>query len=141
MSTCKRMWTDREIRSMADESAKIRIEAGLTENAKPVYCHPVLLYNGSAQNRMMCLIFNNDDTPFTNESLFEYILANESLRVMLNGIYQGVQTLYAAKASDISINLVFVNLEQPSGVGSQVMTKSAFTTTFPSADDSVHKVN
>ena len=78
MSTCKRMWTDREIRSMADESAKIRIEAGLTENAKPIYCHPIAIYdtsNADTTKRFMftCLIFNNDDKPFTKDSFYAFV--------------------------------------------------------------------
>ena len=77
MSTMKRMWTDREVRSMADESAKIRIEAGLTENAKPIYCHPVTLADnsvGSSQSsKLGCLIFNNSPTPFTLATFIDYI--------------------------------------------------------------------
>ena len=67
MSTCKRMWTDREIRSMADESAKIRIEAGQTENAKPLYWHTIRLYKGKSESYTafdaQVIIINNTADP------------------------------------------------------------------------------
>ena len=76
MSTCRRMWTDRQIRYMADQSAKTRIEAGLTENAKPIYCHPIHINNsGDSQNNchLTALIFNNDPTPFTKTTFKKWI--------------------------------------------------------------------
>ena len=73
--TMKRMWTDRQIRSMAGDTAKTLIEAGQTENAKPVYCHPIncnFQREGTTLFAFSCLIFNNDDTPFTEETFFAY---------------------------------------------------------------------
>ena len=57
----KRMHTDREIYSMADKKAKQRIEAGLTENAKPIYVHPLEI--GLADTLLLtALVMNNENT-------------------------------------------------------------------------------
>ena len=81
MSTCKRMWTEREIRSKASNEAKKLIEAGQTENAKPIYCHPIFFdfvgKEGTAfegrRYHATCLILNNSETAFTLESFVNYV--------------------------------------------------------------------
>lgn len=85
MSTCKRMWTDREIRSMAGDTAKTLIEAGQTENAKPIYLHPITINYGGLSILTM-LIFNNDDSAFTRESLVAYLKDSKTKgRYLVNG--------------------------------------------------------
>lgn len=56
--TMKRMWTDRQIRALAADTAEQIIEAGETENAKPVYCHPLEIYLANVLI-FTALIFNN----------------------------------------------------------------------------------
>lgn len=50
---------------MADESAKIRIEAGQTENAKPLYFHPITIGNAEGYPAFKCsiIVINNDKAP------------------------------------------------------------------------------
>ena len=72
MSTCKRMWTDREIYSMADKKAKERIEAGQTSNAKPIYFHPIYAYiivSSAVVLLFNCSILDNNPEKYTPTTL------------------------------------------------------------------------
>lgn len=59
------------------------IENGNVEipNAKPIYCHPIyctfkrLRENVSILMTFTCLIFNNDETPFTADTFFDWVKA------------------------------------------------------------------
>ena len=64
MSTCKRMWTDREIYSMADKKAKERIEAGQTSNAKPLYFHPVICIDNTEKVSLAMIIIDNSPSAY-----------------------------------------------------------------------------
>ena len=148
----KRMWTDRQIRSMADESAKIRIEAGQTENAKPIYCHPINLGFKDASNEfnITCLIFNNDKDAMTFADFCKYVseldLTTDSLgKVMASGYFVSGGTvfptsyIYYNTGSSLS---VIVN--SPSEISSRGISfpKATFEAMTPSLfSDGVNKIN
>ena len=50
-----------------DDNIKNIIESGEVDNAKPIYCHPILfrLVDGSNVCRSGCLILDNNPTPYT----------------------------------------------------------------------------
>lgn len=52
------------------------VESGELENAKPIYCHPIQVKytSGSRVYFFSCLIFNNDETAFTYETFYDYVL-------------------------------------------------------------------
>ena len=84
----KRMWSKNELK----EISKQLIESGLIENAKPIYCHPIVIYidDVSRTMRVTCLIFNNSATPFTLNTLktwFDNLVAstNARARIMASG--------------------------------------------------------
>ena len=51
------------------------IEGGTIDNAKPIYVHPINLNNSTTREKVGCLIFNNDPTPFTSTTFKQYIKA------------------------------------------------------------------
>lgn len=66
------------------------ISGGNVDNAKPIYCHPIQLqYNVTEQNGYItCLIFNNDSTPFTFTSWYDYVnnlITNYGAVIMCSG--------------------------------------------------------
>lgn len=74
----KRMWSLKQLRDIGSQQAKEVIESGEIDNAKPIYCHPVYASfsrDSSVFITFTCLIFNNDETPFTKESFYDYVLA------------------------------------------------------------------
>ena len=109
MSTMKRMWTDREIRSMADASAKIRIEAGQTSNAKPIYFHPIRLdIVGESAGQTFRVksgsitILNNSSSPInTFTKLKEYMRDNE-VDIVANIDFYDSDGVYAGQILGIS---------------------------------------
>ena len=152
MSTCKRMWTDREVRSMADKSAKIRIEAGLTENAKPIYCHPITIYTasnitlGGSEYSFLAtaLIFNNsNDEINTLEKLCAASISFHRLQV--NGI------LFSVDASvPFEIVQLYVDTESVRPVGVKLTDGTRVDESSPTLDmygatlfvvDGVNKLN
>ena len=108
---------------------------------KPIYCHPILLYKSSEKNRAMMLIFNNSDTPFTRDTLFDYIVNNASFRGLLNGIISGAQTVYIVRNSAYEVGIIYVDASQTSGVNSLAFNKTQFLNAFTAIDDTVHKIN
>ena len=109
----KRMFTEREIRSLADESAKIRIEAGQTENAKPLYYHGIEIYSAGTTFLITMAIIDNDPTAYTWTRLKQWIQGiDANVLINANGFYnpnsEGVTNLisiYHAKGSaTLSVN-------------------------------------
>ena len=95
MSTCKRMWTDRQIYSMADQKAKERIEAGQTSNAKPIYWHSCNLKRVSSGTLLIYLDFiivNNSQTPITKESLLAWLNDNPDVEIKVVQGYSAAQS-------------------------------------------------
>ena len=82
--------------------AKDVIKSGLVENAKPIYVHPITILGSgpSASNRLTCLIFNNDDTPFTKESFISFVKAlsqqveGNISRIMTSGSWISGEVIY-----------------------------------------------
>ena len=141
MSTCKRMWTDREIRSMADESAKIRIEAGQTENAKPIYYHGLQLYTPST-SIFYCHILNNDETPLSSiddfvtwiRSYTEEVIVQGSGSITIEGTTYTLVGLYKPNEST-NINVVYVT---SSGYSITQVTLSNFFSNFKDAPNKIN---
>ena len=147
--TMKRMWTDREIRAKADESAKIRIEAGQTENAKPIYCHPITI-TSSTSDIITCLIFNNDATPFTKSTFADWLLAlfakiDDVVRVMASGSFIiGTTTFISSFIGVIAADTIAIygaKASDGSGAAKTIGSKSDFETYVSNFYDSVNKIN
>lgn len=58
----RRMYSEKQL----DSQIKVVIKSGQVENAKPIYCHPILfrLIDGSNVCRGGCLILDNNPTPY-----------------------------------------------------------------------------
>ena len=58
-------------------------------SVKPIYCHPIHITNAQEafkyNIRVSCLIFNNDDTPFTKSSLKQLLLTTNNIRLVITG--------------------------------------------------------
>ena len=149
----KRMHTDREIRSMADESAKIRIEAGQTENAKPIYCHPISLVSKADFTkvyRLTALIFNNSATPFTLATFKAFLddlysELGETCRILMSGCYKRADSsiIIASYLSVTENDYALIGLTSSGNINSE--TNSDFYELFPEAYtnfyDGVNKIN
>ena len=145
MSTCRRMWTDRQIRSMADESAKIRIEAGLTENAKPLYWHSITLKRisgGALTYYFDIVIVDNNEDPFTLATFNEWLADHQDAEVK---IVQGYISTYATNL----VSSLKYNAENEAKVSTikldtgAVQSTNTFTDYVHGAEisDAVDKVN
>lgn len=119
---------------------------------KSIYCHPIsIVLTSTKVIRLTCLIFNNDDTPFTLTTFKDYIDTlytalpdGGRLRIMLSGAYNDGTSIgiasWLGKASDgYNVNAIKVN------DGSSVVFKDAdWTNLFPSGTqltDGVNKIN
>lgn len=102
----KRMWSKKEIKQFADERIETLVEGGTLDNAKPIYCHPCFVnctftegeYTGR-KYLFTCLIFNNDDTPFTLETFISYVndlCVNYGAKIMISGaMYDNINSIIA----------------------------------------------
>ena len=129
---------------------------GDIENAKPIYCHPITIRNGDIGMTLTCLIFNNDDTPFTLatfkdwiDTVFEELPSDVTLRIMSSGYYKSTDGTKIGIASYIykyhgTPNLYGIfggNVADASAVD---VNNSTFDTVFPSGTllyDGVNKIN
>ena len=61
----------------SEDKSPIDIASGNIPNAKPIYCHPITVEykanNNSLYFYFTCLIFNNDETPFTWPTFYDYV--------------------------------------------------------------------
>lgn len=139
---------DSKGRNIADEVDEVR---GSIPEVKPIYCHPITLSNNTAGSvhRLTCLIFNNSVTPFTLETLKNFLDAlmtatNGDGAIMLSGGYKtNTETIIASylKKFEGSYYLVGVNT---SGEAAAVAS-SNFNDVFPGDSenffDGVNKIN
>ena len=110
----RKMYTEEEIKDIVNYA----IEKGLIKNAKPLYIHPITI--SYSNNRVACLIFNNDATPFTKATLISYIknLAVEiddvcrivaTGGVEVNTVYYPSSHMYSNKGQTIYLSLAGVS--------------------------------
>lgn len=64
-------------------------------SVKPIYCHPLMIYNQYHKYCVCCFVFNNDSTPFTLESFKTwfadlYTAVGATIRVLLTGGYKSI---------------------------------------------------
>ena len=89
----KRMWSRNELLRMNDAQIRTLIESGEIDNAKPIYCHPILVRYAVEKLMLTCLIFNNDSTPFTLDTFKAWLddvadnVPDGVARVMVSGSY------------------------------------------------------
>ena len=90
-----------------ETTVKDVIKSGTADNAKPVYIHPINFQYSTTGGRIYfisCLIFNNDATPFTSDSFYDYVLGlitNYGAIIMASGaVWSGTATLVATNISD-----------------------------------------
>lgn len=76
-------------------------------SVKPVYCHPINFQYSTSGGRVYfisCLIFNNDSTPFTSDSWFDYVMGlitDYGAIIMASGaVWSGTKALVATNISD-----------------------------------------
>lgn len=143
MSTCKRMWTDREIRSMAGDTAKTLIEAGQTENAKPIYYHGLEMYR-SGTNVFYMHILNNDPTPIdTLTKLLNWFQSFGDKKVIAQG--NGLAIIEGTNYQILSIykpaNSNKLNMIASASSGYTILNEIELSTYFDTYTDGVNKIN
>lgn len=75
------------------------VNADKIDNAKPIYCHPIyctfnrIREGNSVLMTFTCLIFNNDATPFTADTFFDWVkalfTAHPNASIMASGYVEG----------------------------------------------------
>lgn len=72
---------------------------------KKIYCHPILLNDGSDNKiRIMCLIFNNDITKFTLTTFLDFLTISEGvMRIAITGTYFDNDISKVVIVSDIKV--------------------------------------
>ena len=84
---------------LVNDNIKNIIESGEVDNAKPIYCHPIVLYNAGDQVWMIsCLIFNQKAEAFTKETLITY-LKTFTGRLVVTGSYDSASTGFVVVSS------------------------------------------
>ena len=141
------MWSRGQVKNLSKEV----IESGLVDNAKPIYCHPIVIIFTSG-GRMGCLIFNNSPTPFTADTFVDYVdtLYGEvgaTLRIITTGGFASDDNSYAAPAvmfvrrpSSPLYGLVAVD-KTGLPVNKDWNAKSDFVSDASSFNDGVNKIN
>ena len=150
----KRMWSKNELLRLSDAEIRALIEGGEIENAKPVYIHPIKIYNGVGDTKkfmITLLIFNNDPTPFTLTTLEQYFLdlyteVGGLLTFLASGFYNdGINVIQSA-------SYLYCNGENKFGVDGANVGASDYASTGDSAwsdlfasgttfTDGVNKIN
>lgn len=67
----KRMWSKSELLRMDDAQIRALIESGEIENAKPIYCHPIVIENQRSDRYTMALcmlLFDNNSDSYTPDN-------------------------------------------------------------------------
>ena len=134
---------------MADDSAKIRIEAGQTSNAKPIYCHPVRFdVNGSSGGQSILvkrgsvLILTNDGTPFTTTSLMSFLYEHrETMDISCCVDFYDDQNAYAGQILRINAGESNFQLEYTKDGATTATLYLSPTTEFTVTDDKANKIN
>ena len=84
------MFSEKQIKEVSKDVATDIIESGLIDNAKPIYCHSLDI-KFDTSGRIACMIFNNDETPFTMTSFVQY----------LNDLYDKIQAVVRIMATGV----------------------------------------
>ena len=127
------------------------LNIGANQSAKKIYCHPISIYNYDA-NDLECtlslLIFNNSETPFTKDSLVEYIKNIPSARFLCNGIIYDTDTSKSTITSYIyyTTNTIYViGIDNDGGIHNTASNIINFETLLNNASttlyDGVNAIN
>ena len=119
-------------------------------STKKIYCHPITLRDdgtGTIRCRITCLIFNNDETAFTKDSLKTFIDAlyviNNSAKIMFSGAYyNGTTTCITSYVNRGASTYNIVGLTPDGAIGT--ISYSTFESLFPASillDDGVNAIN
>ena len=150
----RRMYSLEQLKNVADSRVQALVEGGTLDNAKPIYCHPISILdtNGAEPKRLTCLIFNNDNTPFTLTSLKKFIddlavATTNKGRIMVSGGVKVSATnvciaSYITKGGDSVYYITGINAIDGS---TSILGDADFNVVFPSGtttlDDGVNKIN
>ena len=136
----RRMFSEKQIKELADERVETLVEGGTLDNAKPIYCHPISFtsINGTYTNTRACLLlFNNDSTPFTKTS-FLALFPDFNGRILLNGFICVSGTRYLCAYIGATSEAVVIN-------DNNVVSSISLTTMFGDSDvtltDNVNRIN
>ena len=148
------MFSLKQLQEIADSEVQSLVEGGTLSNAKPIYCHPIRIFNTSSENprkyRLTCLIFNNSPTAFTRQTFKQfldnlYTQVGTNINIMVCGGYNdGTNLLVSASyllVSSTSYTIVGMDKDCiPNSTGWQ-----SWDTLFPEAqttlEDGVNKIN
>ena len=94
----RRMFSEKQLKEMAQAETTALVEGGELENAKPIYCHPITLLGQSGnKTKLTMLIFNNTATAFDRNSFKSYLAGMPTARFMTSGFYDdGVEVHVAS---------------------------------------------
>ena len=96
------MWSKNELKNIASQQAKELVEAGQTDNAKPIECHPITIRYDAGKLILTALIFNNSKTPFTLSSFKQWLdniteaMESGASRIMVSGAFENNEKLVVA---------------------------------------------
>lgn len=86
--------TQAQTQANVDSRVEALVEGGTLDNAKPIYCHPILIRKSNLSLMLTCLIFNNSPTEFNLTTFKQWIddttnslPDNATLRIMISGSF------------------------------------------------------
>lgn len=151
VSTTTEIYAGGKILSIGSTNVSVTSDAYSVANAKPIYCHPIILRDdgtGTIRVRLTGLIFNNDSTAFTKSSFYQWLkdlmVINPSAKILINGVYfdgtNSVITSYLNyNTSTLKTNIV--GLLADGSIGTKT---DDFENIFPASiifEDGVNKIN
>ena len=94
----RRMFSENQIKELADERVETLVEGGTLDNAKPIYWHSCTLKRvaeGSLIYFIDFIIINNDETPLTISSFSQWLSDHQDAEI------KAVQGYDKAKSSNL----------------------------------------
>ena len=139
----RRMFSLKQLQEIADARVEALVEGGTLDNAKPLYFHPITIYNNQTDNQysLTMIIINNDSNAFTRTSLKSYI-KEKTGRFLLNGCYKTDTYYLSPSAISIANNVLYViGVDNTGTMHSTSNAQINFETLVDNANDFTDNVN
>ena len=102
----RRMYSENQLKQLADSRVEALVEGGTLDNAKPIYCHPITIDNddGTAANpgHLALLIFDNSSEEYNT---YEKLVAklNSIFTVNAKAVFPITGALYYTSGSALHV--------------------------------------
>ena len=144
----RRMYSENQLKEMADSEVKKLVEGGTLDNAKPIYCHPISIDDDTSDNKvhLALLIFDNSNEEYNTlekltAKLNKIFALNSSAIFPITGAlyYDSGSALHVAQKIAKTGNEIIINTARPNGTQGTFTFVSELTNAL--IYDGVNKIN